>query len=106
MGRTESATLVDGTIRFAMRFSLGFHKSIDNRYNPLFPTANCILSEDAFGHTGAGGSLGFADPRARMSFGYAMNQMGGGMTDERAGALVDATYRALGYRSNESGSWA
>jgi CubicO group peptidase (beta-lactamase class C family) len=32
-----------------------------------------ILSEDAFGHPGFGGSIGFADPRARMSFGYTMS---------------------------------
>ena len=35
-----------------------------------------ILSEDAFGHVGMGGSIGFADPRARMSFWYTMNRQG------------------------------
>ncbi|MBT5203120.1 MAG: serine hydrolase [Gammaproteobacteria bacterium] len=28
-----------------------------------------------FGHGGAGGSLGFADPKADISFGYVMNKM-------------------------------
>jgi CubicO group peptidase (beta-lactamase class C family) len=63
-----------------------------------------ILSEEAFGHLGNGGSLGFADPRARLSFGYAMNRQGGrtGLED-RGQALVDAVYRVLGYRRGPRG---
>ena len=65
-----------------------------------------ILSEDAFGHPGAGGSIGFADPRERMSFGYVMNKMGLGFAiNPRGQSLVDAVYISLGFRSNESGSW-
>jgi CubicO group peptidase (beta-lactamase class C family) len=106
MGITSSASLVDATTLFSMRFGLGFHKSIDNRSNPAAPDANCIIGEGAFGHSGLGGSMGFADPRARMSFGYVMNQMGPGvMPNERGQSLVDATYRALGYRTNEPGAW-
>ena len=56
---------------------------------------------------GAGGSIGFADPREGLSFGYSMNQMGPSiLLNPRGQALVDAVYRALGYRSNESGIWA
>jgi CubicO group peptidase (beta-lactamase class C family) len=43
----------------------------------LPPGDSVILSEEAFGHLGNGGSLGFADPRARLSFGYTMNRMDG-----------------------------
>jgi CubicO group peptidase (beta-lactamase class C family) len=54
-----------------------------------------------------GGSIGFADPEGRLSFGYTMNRQG--MTtglDERGQSLVDAVYRALGYRrSARGGSW-
>ena len=39
------------------------------------PPARVVLSEDAFGHTGHGGSIGFADPAAGFSFAYVMNQM-------------------------------
>jgi CubicO group peptidase (beta-lactamase class C family) len=63
-----------------------------------------ILSEEAFGHLGAGGSLGFADPRARLSFGYTMNKQGGGTgLEDRGQALVDAVYRTLGYRRAATG---
>jgi CubicO group peptidase (beta-lactamase class C family) len=65
------------------------------------------LSEDAFGHAGMGGSLGFCDPRARLSFGYTMNRQG--LTvglDERGQSLVDAVYSALDYRRpGRGGSW-
>lgn len=47
----------------------------------------------AFGHAGAGGSLGFADRDARLGFGYVMNQMQLGMTgDARTATLVGAVY--------------
>jgi CubicO group peptidase (beta-lactamase class C family) len=49
-----------------------------------------------FGHSGAGGSLGFADPDARIGFGYAMNQMSAGLgADPRWKPLIDAVYGAL-----------
>jgi CubicO group peptidase (beta-lactamase class C family) len=64
------------------------------------------LSSAAFGHVGAGGSIGFADPARRLSFGYAMTRMGPGiLLNERGQSLVDATYRALGCTSNASGVW-
>lgn len=52
-------------------------------------------SKRAFGHAGAGGSLGFADPENGIGFGYAMNQMESGvLPDERCAVLVQATYAA------------
>jgi CubicO group peptidase (beta-lactamase class C family) len=65
------------------------------------------MSEEAFGHSGMGGALGFADPRAKVSFGYAMNRQGVGIgVNERGQSLVDAVYRALGYRQiTDGGSW-
>ena len=52
---------------------------------------------NAFGHNGAGGSIGFADPRARLGVGYAMNQMQPGLpADTRGDRLVRAVYDALG----------
>ena len=58
-----------------------------------------LMSDDAFGYLGSGGSLGFADAGCRMSFGYSMNKQGNTIgLDARGQALVDAVYRALGYR--------
>ncbi|HWJ40087.1 MAG TPA: hypothetical protein VNT29_03085, partial [Candidatus Limnocylindrales bacterium] len=49
-----------------------------------------------FGHPGAGGSIGFADPDARVGFGYTMNQMGSdALIDGRASALFNAMFAAL-----------
>ena len=50
----------------------------------------------SFGHYGAGGSVGFADPDAEVGFGYVMNKMYLGLTgDPRTETLIDATYAAL-----------
>jgi len=92
---------------FPSRFALGFMKSTDNRRRVRGDRDTAILSSAAFGHVGAGGSIGFADPEAGFSFGYSMNQMGPGiLLNERGQSLVDAAYRALGFRSNEGGVWA
>jgi CubicO group peptidase (beta-lactamase class C family) len=88
------------------RFALGFMKSMDNRKVKDADGMTAILSDAAFGHVGMGGSIGFADPECGMSFGYAMNKLGHGiLMNDRGQSLVDAAYRSLGYRSDESGVW-
>jgi CubicO group peptidase (beta-lactamase class C family) len=103
----SSATSVDAVCLVPSRFALGFMKSMDNRYLPMADREGILLSEEAFGHNGMGGSIGFADPRARMSFGYTMNRQGSGLgINERGQSLVDAAYRALGYaRIGADGPW-
>lgn len=105
MGAVESASGLDATIFLPTRFSLGFVKSIDNRH--IAPDNSVLMSEEAFGHSGIGGSIGFADPKARLSFGYAMTRHGAGAgLNERGQSLIDAAYESLGYSSNRSGRWA
>jgi CubicO group peptidase (beta-lactamase class C family) len=106
MAAVSSATAVDAVLLIGLRLSLGFWKSSDNRRAAPGARDSMILSEDAFGHPGMGGSLGFADPAARLSFGYTMNKQGRGVgLNERGQSLVDAVYRSLGYQTNRYGTW-
>ncbi len=69
-------------------FGLGFFTS--SIYSPYGSPAS-------FGHTGAGGSVGFADPENQIGFGYVMNKMLQGLSgDPRSGGLIRAVYDAIG----------
>lgn len=108
MRAVSVATQVDATLLMPTRFSLGFMRSMDNRRRPAGHMESMILGRSAFGHAGAGGSVGFADPEVGLAFGYAMNRMGAGiLLNERGQALVDATYRALGFPGTAAptGAW-
>jgi CubicO group peptidase (beta-lactamase class C family) len=105
MGAVLSAATEDAVICAPGRWTLGFLKGTATPRG-VEPPARVILSEDAFGHTGIGGSIGFCDPVADMSFGYVMNQMTADMGLYDTGeSLVDAVYRSLGYRSARHGTW-
>jgi CubicO group peptidase (beta-lactamase class C family) len=83
----------DAILVHATRFTQGFMKSIEG--GPLH-RAKLGPNPAAFGHVGAGGSLGMADPTACIAIGYAMNRMGPGLLlNERGQALVDAIYDCL-----------
>jgi CubicO group peptidase (beta-lactamase class C family) len=85
---TEQSNGKDAVLGFTTRFSLGFMMSL--------PGSQLGPNPRSFGHPGAGGSIGFADPDTKIGFGYAMNQMGSGMLiDPRAAALIDAVYASL-----------
>jgi hypothetical protein len=60
MSRVESQGY-DRVLLLSTRFALGFMKSMDNR-----PADSARLGPNAasFGHAGAGGSIGMADPVA------------------------------------------
>jgi CubicO group peptidase (beta-lactamase class C family) len=106
MSQVSMATGDDATLCMPTRFALGFMKSMDNRHRPFGDIESCILGDRAFGHVGAGGSLGFADPDCALAFGYTMNRMGAGLLlNVRGQGLVDAAYRAVGFRTNAPGVW-
>ncbi len=106
MERCSVATSVNMTLLCGTRFASGFMKSMDNRAYPGGKQMTALIGERAFGHVGAGGSIGFADPECNLAFSYTMNRMGQGLLlNDRGQSLIDAAYRALGYRSNESGAW-
>ena len=69
------------------RFGLGFQLTQPQR--PLGPGPR------PFGHFGAGGSLGFADPDLDLGFGYVVNLMGPRWQNPRNGALIEALSTCL-----------
>lgn len=107
MGAVSSSVSIDQAALVPIRFTLGYAKATDNRRVPgCTKEDSLILSEEAFGHPGFGGAIGFADPAAHLSFGYAMNRMGPGVgLNDRGQSLVDAAYLSLGYTTNAPGVW-
>ncbi len=84
--RTEgpNRVLMDMDIQFGLGFML--HSSLIALGGPA-----------SFGHFGAGGSVGWADPDAELAVGYVMNRMDLGLAgDLRSFNLVNACYAALG----------
>jgi CubicO group peptidase (beta-lactamase class C family) len=70
-----------------VQFSLGFMKP-----GFVWPFGD----SSSFGSPGAGGSLGFADPRASIGYAYVTNQIGTTLTgDPRDVALRNALYAAI-----------
>jgi CubicO group peptidase (beta-lactamase class C family) len=92
-GQLKQATtqLTEGPNRVLMgmdiQFGLGFmlHSDLVRLGGP-----------QSFGHFGAGGSAGWADPEAELAFGYIMNRMDIGLTgDLRSFNLINACYDAI-----------
>jgi CubicO group peptidase (beta-lactamase class C family) len=78
----------DLVLGFPIRWGLGFMMASPEL--PLGPNPR------TFGHGGWGGSLGFADLDARVSWAYVMNKMSPGTTgDTRAAGPLMALYAAL-----------
>jgi CubicO group peptidase (beta-lactamase class C family) len=107
MSQPAVATSEDALLLIPTRFGLGFMASMDNRRRgPRANGSSVVLGPSAFGHVGMGGSLGFADPAERLGFAYVMNQHGEGiLLNDKGQSLVDATYKSLGFRTNDPGVW-
>jgi CubicO group peptidase (beta-lactamase class C family) len=75
---TEQSFGRDEVLTLTSRFSAGF----------MLSQSGAMMGPNiyTFGHPGAGGSLGFADPKARIGFGYAMNRMNLGLLIDARGA--------------------
>jgi CubicO group peptidase (beta-lactamase class C family) len=86
--RTRQTKGNDQVLIFETSFGLGFMTS-----SPFAPFGG----PGSFGHPGAGGSVGFADPDNGIGFGYVMNRMLTNLSgDPRTRGLVAAAYDAIG----------
>jgi CubicO group peptidase (beta-lactamase class C family) len=89
--KTASAQETEGPnvviMNLDLQFGLGF----------IVPSTLVQLGgPSSFGHLGAGGSVGWADPDAELAFGYVMSRMDMGLTgDQRSSRLVNACYDAV-----------
>ncbi len=84
----EQSNGPDSCLMIPTRFGLGF--MLTGEFLPLGPNPR------AFGHPGAGGSLGYGDLDANIGFGYTMNQMQQNLSgDPRVQSLIDAVYASL-----------
>jgi CubicO group peptidase (beta-lactamase class C family) len=83
----EESAGTDFVLGRPTRFGLGFQLTQPER--PLGTNSR------TFGHFGAGGSLGFADPDEGLGFAYALNMSGPRWRNPRNRALIDAVYSAL-----------
>ena len=84
--QSDGKDLVLGGMR--TRFGLGFMLGTENV--SMGPNPN------AFGHGGAGGSLGFSDPDNNISLGFVMNQMHQGITAwKTATDVAESVYKTL-----------
>ena len=84
----EQSNGPDKVLTLNTRFSQGFMMSQ--------PGAELGPNAKSFGHPGAGGSLGYADPEAKIGFGYTMNKMQASLLiDPRATALIEAVYASM-----------
>jgi len=85
--RSEVSRGDDKILHRTSRFAHGFQLPIPERgFGP---------NAESYGHFGAGGSVGFCDPTAKVGFGYVMNQMGPRWQNPRNRTLIEAVYSCL-----------
>lgn len=76
----------DEVLHKTMGFSVGFVKEEPEIFSP---------NPETFGHPGAGGVLGLADPKENLAIGYLMNRMDWRLRSPRAMELCKAVYSCL-----------
>ncbi|MFZ0887110.1 MAG: serine hydrolase domain-containing protein [Candidatus Binataceae bacterium] len=91
----EHSAGYDAVLKRPSRFGLGFQLARPSDQRGAGGYLPPGLGPAAFGHLGVGGSVGFADPDARVAFGYVMNAMGPRWNNPRPRALIEALYDCL-----------
>ncbi|QCT96265.1 beta-lactamase family protein [Stutzerimonas degradans] len=90
--RREHSAGEDLTLLSQTRFGLGCWLD-----QPEVANATFAMGPRAFGHPGAGGSIGFADPDRDLAFGFATNTLGPYvLMDPRAQALARSVAQCIG----------
>lgn len=82
----EQSAGTDFVMGTPSRFGTGFQ----------LPFEGSLMGPRSYGHAGAGGSLGFADPDTGVAFGYVMNRMQNFLgPDPRSRGLIEAVRRVV-----------
>jgi len=87
----QSWSMRDRVLRKPVGWSQGFLKEEDGMFSP---------NPESFGHPGAGGALGWCDPKARLAIGYVTCKMDHRVRSRRARALAHAAYRCVAELGN------
>lgn len=83
---TQSWSKRDRVLRKPQGWSQGFIKEAELMFSP---------NAESFGHPGAGGALGWCDPKEELAISYIPNKMAHHIRSPRARALTAAVYRCL-----------
>ena len=86
VARRQSWSYQDRVLCKPLGFAQGFVKEEPTIFSP---------HEASFGHPGAGGALGLADPTHDLGFAYVMNRMDHHIRSPRCLALCHAMYEVL-----------
>jgi CubicO group peptidase (beta-lactamase class C family) len=92
--RTEQVCGRDAVMGVPTRWAVGY--TLESP--PLVPGAPPMHgpNDGAFGHMGAGGQIGFADPSARVAVGFVRNHLENQALPLMGACLVDVLYSCLG----------
>jgi CubicO group peptidase (beta-lactamase class C family) len=92
--RTEQVCGRDAVMGVPTRWAVGY--TLESP--PLVPGAPPMHgpNDGAFGHMGAGGQIGFADPSARVAVGFVRNHLENQALPLMGASLVDVLYSCLG----------
>jgi CubicO group peptidase (beta-lactamase class C family) len=86
MVQSEGPAVFSSEVPPHPRWAMGFMLNSERRQ---------FLTPTSFGHDGAGGQVGFADPVHRVGFGYITNRLETS-NDNRAPSIIDALRAVIG----------